>query len=1046
MIDNNRIHSHSPNLPVVGQRSTPPNKPEQVLPQDQFAGTTGQTPPSGNPPAPPPQVALPTPAQPAPAAVPFQPPVSLFQSELPPPPPPQGGPLLRGGDLGAGFPSAAPSGSPSLAERLHGFVAKDPTGAYDWTVDKVLKRVSDVTQKSIGVDVSGLLSVERTLFTTLAGGIENYTGGTPPLFMALADGQAAYVNLGPKRQDEADHLMRMFAGLPLEVIEGLNSSDNDLAAVRSFLLEKAKAKEFPVYVDTDGKCGVPTATESIATESIASIARRENSLGSSFPDPRLYYKWLVTRVDSNYRRLDPWMFGVNQKLHDKISDIKGHLTPPWLKEDNLADPFGATPPSKEVQKAYRGMMEICGNGQPPTWSTLTDIADATVGLDRDLLSGIQTFWIKMLSEVSPEQRQSLMAPVSRAWVNLNVLGPQDPQFDGVSPSNAPYIELLDRHTAKVVKERYDRSLAMGQAVDHMISGLGIAERRQFLETLMTDIRAHQPELEARELRLRERLGDQYRGLDVASILNGTDDIHSPGVKQALGELVTASQPELPEHLMTPEYAEIVRHRDMMDWVATRYSRYGDVAFDQVLNSTRGEDFSENPLILGEYYEAKDNLTSITPLPQGPGREDVLGQPIPGREPIKASLVLEGGGGKGLAYVEVIRQLREGLGQGQGQVAIDEFVGNSAGAMTAGLLAAGYGGDELSEVLKQLDFKKFYSDYLWLSGGVDPKVRGINRTGLFSMQKMYNTLSELINKKVGVEGRPVLFRDLPFKLRVTSTLLNADIPPEVRAKLNAQPDGQVVFSQETTPNMDVAAALCCSAAVPGFFNSPQLQVCSDGEQRTLHRMQMADGGVVNNFPIGEVSKEERSFLVTLPTYAEAPNPDGGPPISLSMLNFDSANVGKIDEYNRQRYAEIKPHLMDTIQAAGQKGYGRAVIGLNITTMGTQTAPILQGENRQATEELLQASQKLGLPTMNAEAGAEVIKGNLQAKPHGFMEQRLLNLLLDKNDHFSPKGIFGGDPEYRPGINEAAGVSELLAQVMGASMVAPTQIHHRLFEKD
>jgi predicted acylesterase/phospholipase RssA len=957
---------------------------------------------------------------------------------------------LRGGDLGPGFP-ASPSVSGSFAERLHDFLAKDPTGAYDWTVDKVLKRVSSVTQKGIGIDVSGLLSVERTLFTTLAGGIENYSGGTPPLFMALADGQAAYVNLGPKRQDEADHLMRMFAGLPLEIIEGLEPGDNDLGAVRSILLAKAKAKEFPVYVDADGICGEPTPTESIATESIASIARRENSLGSSFPDPRLYYKWLVTRVDSNYRRLDPWMFGVKQPLHDKISEIKGHLTPPWLKDDNLADPFGSTPTSRAVQKAYRGMMEICGNGQPPTWSTLSDIADATVGLDRDLLSGIQTFWIKLLSEVSPEQRQSLMAPVSRAWVNLNALAPQDPQFDLVSPHNAPYIELLDRHTAKVVRERYDRSLAMGQAVDHMICGLGIGERRQFLDTLMGDIRAHQPDLEAREMRLRERLGDQYRGLDIDAILNDNADIQTPGVKQALDQLIAASQPELPEHIMTPEYADIVRHRDMMDWVATRYSRYGDMALDELLDSTRGQDYEAHPLIVGEYYDPKTRpANGVSPMPAGPSRQEVLGQAISGREPVKTSLVLEGGGGKGFAFVEVLRQIKEGLSQAQGQVAIDEFVGNSAGGITAGLLAAGYDGDELAKVLQELDFKKFYSDYLWLSGGVDPKVRGINRTGLFSMQKMYNTLSELINKKCNVEGRPVLFRDLPFKLCVTSTLINSELPDEVRQKLNIQPDGQVVFSSEATPNMDVAAALCCSAAVPGFFNSPQVQVCTDGqlpqEAPKIHRMQLVDGGVVNNFPVGEVSKDEKSFLLTLPAYAQAPDPNGGPPISLSTLNFDSANISKIDEYNRQRYAEIKPQLMNTIQSAADAGYGRAVIGLNITNLSDQSAPIVQGEDRQATEKLLETAQRLGLPTMSAKDGAEVVKNNLEGKPHGFFEQRLLNLLLDTENHFSPGGILGGDPEYRPGTQEASGIPELLAQVMGASMVAPTQIHNRLFEKD
>ena len=1037
-------------VPTAKGTPTPLGDTPAPVPQDQFAatGTPAKTDaaPVSTPPAP--KVAQPDTAIVAAdkVAAPAVPTKLYVDGNTPPPPPPPGGPLLPPGDLGAGFPSA-PGESSSTAEKLHGFLAKDPTGLYDTAVNKILQRVSDVTQKGIGVDVSGLLDVERTLYTTLAGGIENYTGGVPPLFMALAEGQAAYVNLGPKRKDEADHLMRMFAGLPLDVIEGLQTSNRDIDQVRQFLLEKAKSKEFPVYVDTDGKCGQPTPTESIATESIASIARRENQLGADFPDPRMYYKWLVKRVDSNYHRLDPWLFGVKQPLHDKVSKIKEYLSPPWSREENLHDPFGSTPSTRNIKKAYSSMMEICGNGQPPTWDTITDIADATIGMDRDLLSGIQTFWIKLLSEVGTEQRESLMAPLSRAWVSLNVLGPGSPQFDLVSPPNSPYIEMIDRHSGKEVRERYDRSLAIGQAVDHTIAGLGIQERRDFLDTLMVDIRAHQPELEAREQRLRARLGDKYRGLDIDAILHDRADIDTPGVKEALDQLVAASEPTRTTHEMTPEYAEIVRHRDMMAWVAQRFSRYGDQAIDQLAYNNSLEDISANPLILGEFYQPKKAGTAVTPMPDGPSRLDVLGKPIPGKEPVKTSVVLEGGGGKGFAYVEVFKQIREALAEGTGQVAIDEYVGNSAGALTAGLLAAGYGGDELSEVLKELDFKKFYSDYLWLSGGVDPKVRGINRTGLFSQQKMYNTIAELIQKKVPVEGRPVLFRDLPFKLKVTATVINADLPPEVREKLNIQPDGQVVFSNESTPNMDVAAAMCCSAAVPGFFNAPQLQVCNDGNSPNpeIHRMQLVDGGVVNNFPISEVSKDEKSFLLTLPAYAEAPNPNGGDPIALTTLNFDSANIPAVNEYNKQRYAEIKPQLAATIQAGADSGYGRLVLGLNLSDIGTQSAPILQGRTRTETNELLEKARGLGMPTMAAEAGAEVIKGNLQHKDHNFLEQGLLNSLLDKGDHFSPKGLFGGHPKYRPGTDEACGIPDMLACVMGASMTAPSQLKNRVFEQ-
>ncbi len=374
--------------------------------------------------------------------------------------------------------------------------------------------------------------------------------------------------------------------------------------------------------------------------------------------------------------------------------------------------------------------------------------------------------------------------------------------------------------------------------------------------------------------------------------------------------------------------------------------------------------------------------------------------------------------------------------------MDEFIGNSAGALSAGMLAAGYNADELGQILRELDFTTFYSDYLWLSGGVDPKVRGIGRTGLFTTQKMYQALSELLKKKVPVEGRPVLFRDLPFKLRVTSTMLNGDIPEELREKLKLSPDGQVVFSSDTTPNMDVAAALSCSAAIPGFFHSPQLQLCSGSEdgKPVLHRMQMMDGGVVNNFPVAEASQDEKSFMVMLPTSYQAPSPTpGGEPISLSTLDFDSSAVKYVDAYNREQYKTFGPKLKQTLQAIGEQGYGRTVLSLNITGMDGQKAPVVQGSTREATEELLAITSGQGMPALKADEGARQVKNNMVSKERSWVERQLVDKLLDKGDVYSPKGVF------RPSSEEASGTMDMLAGVLAAQLSAPAQLGNKLFEK-
>lgn len=946
-------------------------------------------------------------------------------------------------DLGAGFPSV-PAAPTSIAHKIQDWVSgRDVLGLYGKGVDRLLDEVSGPAEDAVGINFHGLLDVERRLYKDLASGSEGYKGdGHPaPLFEALANGQASYVSLGPERQSDADHLMLLFNGMSAEQLAKVTFENPELGKIRDLLLQKAANNEFPVFVDTDNSFDSKTATESIATGSLLSIAKRENGFGDDFSDPQAYYKWLLTRVNSNYAKLDPWLFASKPELHRAVNSVKADLTPPWLATAKSKDPFGFEPRASDAQRAYRAMMEIAGGGDAPDWRVLTDVADSVVALDRDLMTGVQTYWIKLLSEVSPEQRKTLLAPVARSWVNLNVLGPEHAKFEEVSPPSSPMIELASR-SGKESLERYDRALALSQAVDHAVNGLGLGERRQFIDGLMAEIGTKKKALLAREARLREELGEEYRGIDVEALIDGKADIRTPGVKEALADLVRASKPELGSHQMTESYAEICRHRDLLDWVATRHARYGDLAFDWVAEDPKSADFEENPLILSEYYSG-DGAGNVSPITRIEPTGELFGTRAPGHQAMNASVVLEGGGGKGFAFVDVLKNLQETLSKGEGEVRIDEFVGNSAGALSAGMLAAGYKPEELGDILAELDFTKFYSDYLWLSGGVDPKVRGIGRTGLFTTQKMYQAMSELLKKKIPVEGRPVLFSDLPFKLKVTSTMLNGDIPPELREKLQLAPDGQVVFSSDTTPNMDVAAALSCSAAIPGFFHSPQLQVCSgskDGKP-VLHRLQMMDGGVVNNFPVAVATHDQDTFMMMLPASYQAPSPTkGGKPISLSTLDFDSTAVKQVDAYNRELYDGFAPHLKDALQAIGDKGYNRVVLGLNLGEIGSQSVPVVQGGDRAQTQELIATSASRGLPVMKAEQGARLVKSNFRSKSPSKAQRLLVDRLVDKDDVFSP----GGKPTFRPSTAEAGGIPDMLAGAVAAAMSAPGQLNHKLFE--
>lgn len=488
--------------------------------------------------------------------------------------------------------------------------------------------------------------------------------------------------------------------------------------------------------------------------------------------------------------------------------------------------------------------------------------------------------------------------------------------------------------------------------------------------------------------------------------------------------------------MTEQRAEILRHLDLLDWVATREAEYGNPALKLL---DKMPDLGGDPLVISEFWRP-DGATP-TPLPPLTKTPEVLGN-SDGQAPLPVSVVMQGGGGKGFAYAEALRQLKDGLSKADGQVAVDRYVGSSAGALTAGLLASGYSPDELAAVLGELDFKKFYADYLWLGGGVDPEVRGIDRSGMFTVRQMYRNVSELISRKVNVSGRPVLFRDLPFNLKVTATMANSDLPPDLKDKFDVDDDGLVVFSSEKTPNMDVAAAMCASSSVPLFFASPQLLVArrEDGEPKD-YRMQLMDGGVVNNFPVSEAlaSSDEKAVLVSPPVYYKN---EGENPVQLSTLNFDQADLAVIDEYNRKRYQEFAPQIGTLLQEAQDTGAERGVLALRLATPESQVSPLVQGRDRKATKELQGLARKVDLKVLSEKDARKQMRSAFTGK-RGYATQVALDTLLDKGDVM--KTSFWGTPSYVPGDKEANDLSDVLLTTIAAQTVSGFKAEGRLFEK-
>jgi NTE family protein len=210
---------------------------------------------------------------------------------------------------------------------------------------------------------------------------------------------------------------------------------------------------------------------------------------------------------------------------------------------------------------------------------------------------------------------------------------------------------------------------------------------------------------------------------------------------------------------------------------------------------------------------------------------------------KVDLVFEGGGVKGIGLAGAVATLEERGYEPQ------NVAGTSAGAISAALLAAGYGADELREIIMNLDYRQF-EDKGW-----EDRVPLIERSlsmlldlGLYEGNRFLEWIRELLEAK---------------GIRTFADLVHADYAddPRYRSRL------QVIASDVTThqllvlprdahklgiepDELDVALAIRMSMSIPVFFEPVRWANPRTGEEHLI-----VDGGMLSNFPVWLFDCEE-----------------------------------------------------------------------------------------------------------------------------------------------------------------------------------------------
>ena len=209
--------------------------------------------------------------------------------------------------------------------------------------------------------------------------------------------------------------------------------------------------------------------------------------------------------------------------------------------------------------------------------------------------------------------------------------------------------------------------------------------------------------------------------------------------------------------------------------------------------------------------------------------------MPAASPQPVDLVFEGGGVKGVGLAGALSVLEE-----RGFLP-QNIAGTSAGAITAALLAAGYRGSELRDIVLELDFRQF-QDKAW-----EDKVPLIERSlsllldlGIYEGDRFLAWIGELLEKK-GVRRFGDLIREGEEDERWRSTLqvVASDVTkhkllvlPRDARHLGVEPDA-----------LDVGLAVRMSMSIPIFFEPVRFENPETGETHLI-----VDGGMLSNYPV------------------------------------------------------------------------------------------------------------------------------------------------------------------------------------------------------
>lgn len=271
-------------------------------------------------------------------------------------------------------------------------------------------------------------------------------------------------------------------------------------------------------------------------------------------------------------------------------------------------------------------------------------------------------------------------------------------------------------------------------------------------------------------------------------------------------------------------------------------------------------------------------------------------------------VFQGGGVKGIGLAGAIYAAE------QRGITFHQTAGTSVGAVVAALVAAGYSGEEMRDLLltESLDelIHKSWIHHIYFVG---PAIRLLVKKGLYSGDPLEQWIRGLLAKK-GIHT----FGDLPKRaLRVVASDIS-------QGRMLVLPDDIANYGVDPM-QLPVARAVRMSASIPFFFDPVTIRLRGKGRRfsRSLFGtpVYIVDGAILSNLPLWIFDKEMKELPPRFPTIgfqlvgAKEPGPRTiSGPISMLQALFatmsEAHDLRYIEKHSRFRTVKIPSEMVHT----------------------------------------------------------------------------------------------------------------------------------------